>query len=177
MNSEEEIKANSFLFENHELFTPLQRYESCLKWYIKKACFYKNMYHVLALISAILPILAAALNNMDFGEANRVIALGRFTIQSEEYIEWGKLGFTILSIGASISTIIMTTLRVQDKWTKYRSAAEELKRMGSLYLAGKVKLTNHDKEFLCALEEYMKQENLEWMKSNLSEDEKTIVEE
>lgn len=170
--SKEEINDNRFLFDIDNGFTPTKRFESCLIWYIKKACFYKTLYHVLAIISAVLPILAAALHNVDLKTVNFVINLGVIKF-SGECIEWGKWGFTILSIIASVSTIIMTTFRVQDKWTKYRSAAEELKRMGSLYLSGKTKLTNRDREFLISLEEYMKQENLEWMKSNKTEDDKS----
>lgn len=169
--AKKEINESNFFFSREE-YTVDERFSSSLKWYIRNACFYRTLYYTLAVISAVFPILAAALNNIDVNTAEKVLVFGAFNIQMGDHIGWIKIAFSVLSIAASIATIIMTTFRVQDKWTKYRCAAEELKRMRSLHLMETQKLDSASREFLKNLEAYMQQENLEWRKSNLSEDKK-----
>lgn len=150
--SRQEIKENEFLFCS-DTFSADQRFESCLKWYIRKACFYKLVFYIFTFTGAICPIVVAALNNVTL---------------DAKYMKYMQLALTVLSVAASVSAIILATVRAQEKWTRYRSAAENLKRERSLYLERK-KLGKEDseEEFVNNIEEYMKQENQEWRQNNV----------
>lgn len=154
-----EMEENTYLLDKSK-FSIDERFGTCLKWYIKKACFYRSIYYTFAMISTVCPIIVTALNSV------------QVTVEDFNTI---RTILIVLSMLASISTITMTTFRVQDKWTKYRMAAEALKRKRSLFLGKDIYDDNSEAYlFLKELEEYMARENLEWRKDNTAvEDERT----
>lgn len=147
MCGRKEINDNQYLIKEEE-FSVNKRYEACLNWYIKQACCYRLVYYVFTLLGAMCPILVAALSNISF---------------SAEHEQTAKIILTVLSVFASFSAIILSTFRAQEKWLRYRSAAEVLKRERSLFLEGK-KGSVEELEFLEVIEKYMEQENIDWMK-------------
>ncbi len=147
MRAKKEIQDNEYLFHEKD-FDVNKRFEMCLKWYICQAHNYRTIYYVFTLLGAICPILVAALSNISF---------------SSENVQVVKITLTILSISASISAIVLSTFRAQEKWMRYRSVAELLKRERSLFLEGKKKNSDcNDLKFLELIEKYMEQENIDW---------------
>lgn len=148
-----EIRENEYLICDD--ISPIsKRFGYCLKWYIKNACYYKNMYYILTLISTICPIVVAVLNGLTFEEG------------MEAYIKYAVI---VLSAAASISVAVLTIYRAQEKWTRYRAAAEDLKRERVIYLNEKILRKDDpdlDREFLSKIEDYIAKENQDWKDSN-----------
>ena len=151
-----EIEENKFLFDDNNRIVD-KRFESCCKWFIRKACRYKRIYMSMTLLGGLCPIISAVLTGIDFGI---------------KCVCFGKIILITLSIATSVSVLILNVTRAQDKWTKYRVSSEFLKRERTFYLLGK---ENHqdsmhewDEQFLKNIEEYMVQENKDWEKANSS---------
>lgn len=149
-----EIRENDYLFcEGDEVLD--KRFEVCLKWYIRKACQYRNSYYFCTIISGIFPLLVTAVNGFNNGTV------------------YMKVLAVILSTGASASVVVLTTYRPQEKWMRYRMAAEFLKRERVKYLHAKQRKEcdedQLDAEFLQIMEEYMEGENLDWQKVRLKD--------
>lgn len=86
--SQKEIAENEYLF-SCDTFSVDQCFESCLKWYIKNAHFYRTIFYIFTLTGAICPIVVTALN----------------TFQADtKYAGYIQLALSILSIAASAST-------------------------------------------------------------------------
>lgn len=149
-----EIQENDYLFCGGDALLD-KRFKTCLKWYIRKACQYRSGYYLCTLVSGIFPFVVAAVNSFN----NSSIYMRVLTV--------------VLSTGASISVVVLTTYRLQEKWLRYRMAAEFLKRERVKYLYAKRKDDgDHDKldaEFLQTMEQYMEGENVDWQNASLKD--------
>lgn len=159
-SAKREIEDNEFLFtkENQQNSGGRivdKRFESCCKWYIRNACKYKRIYVIMTFIGSVCPIIAAALNGIDFGT---------------KCAAFGKAILIALSLAASISVFVLNVTRAQEKWTNYRVSSEFLKRERTFYLHGKNAhkddMDAWDEAFLRNIEEYMAQENKSWAAGN-----------
>lgn len=153
--SKKEIRENEYLLHGEESLLD-KRFAACLIWYIRNACKYRAGYYICTLASVIFPIVVATLNS--------------FFCENPADMR----GLTAaLSTVASIAVVILTTFRFQEKWTKYRSAAEFLKRARMKYLLAKGGTdsvdSKIDEEFLQTIEKYMEAENEDWQRANLSD--------
>lgn len=149
-----EIRQNEYLFEQENPSILDKRFEVCLDWYIKNACFYKTLFYVMTILSGICPIISVGLNNMMFSDINA------------NCIQWRAF---ILSIAAGGSVTILSMSRAQDKWTRYRISAEFLKRMRTEYLCEKEAGAGKDldRKYLKIIEDFMADENDQWRMKNL----------
>lgn len=152
-----EIQDNHFLFEAKYMNNAQQlisdRANSCLRWYIQKACLYKWIFYLGSLTTLCCPLVASVIVGISTVEGTDSIIMQVITI--------------ILGVISSIAAGILALFHAQDKWTRYRSASEFLKREIMLYKAGANEHSSKDAhiEFLKTIEEYMKAENIEWNKS------------
>ena len=149
-----EIQENDYLFCGGDTLLD-KRFKTCLKWYIRKACQYRSGYYFCTLVSGIFPFVVAAVNSFNNNSIYmRVLAV-------------------VLSTGASISVVVLTTYRLQEKWMRYRMAAEFLKRERIKYLHARQRDNcDHDKldaEFLQTIEQYMEEENADWQSARLKD--------
>lgn len=150
--SKKEMQENEYLIREGDSLLD-KRFETCLKWYIRKACKYKNGYYFCTLVSGIFPFIVAAVNSFnDNSTCMRIMV-------------------AILSTCASIAVVVLTTYRFQEKWMRYRMAAEFLKRERVRYLYAKEKKDcdqdKLDAEFLQTMEQYMEGENADWKNASL----------
>lgn len=153
-SAQKEINDNDYLFQDQQTVAD-KRFVVCCQWYIRKAGFYKRLHLILTWISGICPIIAAALNGIDAkGAAAEIL----------------KAFLIILSLATSISVLILSTTRAQEKWTRYRMAGEFLKRQRTKHLKERERqpqdMSQCDERFLQAIEEYMAEENKAWETSN-----------
>lgn len=152
-----EIKENEYLFQNENPSILDQRFESCLIWYIKNACFYKRVFYISMILSGICPTISVALNNLLFQNC----------IQFN--IEWIVF---LASITAGVSITVLNLSRAQDKWTRYRISAEFLKRQRTEYLVQKQLLNGDcselDLKYLKIIEDFMFNENDQWRMENMN---------
>lgn len=153
--SKREIRENEYLLRTGDSLVD-KRFATCLTWYIRKACRYRIGFYFCTLVSGIFPFIVAALNSC--------------VNESSVYIRWGAVA---LSTGASIAVVVLTTFRFQEKWTKYRMAAEFLKRERVKFLLSKERAGNEidqlDEEFLQTIEKYMESETADWQSANLKD--------
>lgn len=157
MTAKKELNQNKFLMGGESILDLW--FSVCLKWYIRKACFYKRLYYTMTLTSIISPILSASLASMNVSGSEG---------------SWIKYIPGVLALAASISVAILTTLRAQEKWGRYRMVAEQMKKSRMRYLQElESDKTNEEikKRFLNEIEQLMKEENLEWMKLNQADEE------
>lgn len=159
-SGKKEIQENEYLFCGGEFLLD-KRFKTCMKWYIRKACRYRFGYYFCTLVSGVFPLLVAAVNSF----CNSSIFM--------------KILAVALSTSASISVVVLTTYRFQEKWTRYRMAAEFLKRERVKYLYAKQKDDcDHDAldlEFLHMMEQYMEEENADWQNARLKDIDETEV--
>lgn len=154
---EKEWEAISFLFKNDIDSTDVldKRFEYCLKWYISHACKLKFVFYCTTFSGAVCPLLAAIINTM--------------FPQHDKGLIW-LLG--IISAFSGISVIILNATRAQEKWTRYREAAEFLKRQRTDFQYKRGSLSNQDdiydlgKKYLNIIENYMEEENDKWKINN-----------
>lgn len=85
----------------------------CLNWYSKKANKYKIYYYIFSIINVAVPLISSIL------------------ITQFENME---LYVAILSAITSFSASLLSLLKIHEKWTNYRTAAEYLKRQFVLYI-------------------------------------------
>ncbi len=115
---------------------------NCLEWYIRKAIFYKRIFYLLSMVNLLLPLLSTAI------------------------MAWKKdsdIGI-ILSACTSLSASLLALFNARDKWTSYRTAAENIKRQYALYCA---KVEPFDDEnahsrYIMLLEQYMTEVHTHW---------------
>lgn len=123
---------------------------SCLKWYIHKACSYRLLFYICSMVTLCAPLTSS-------------IIVGCNTLKNEFSC---ALQIITICLGAisSAATGILALFHAQEKWTRYRSASEYLKRELVLYKAGVDKYSedNAHQLFLKNIEEYMMNENMEW---------------
>ena len=118
------------------------RTQNCLEWYVRKAIYYKYMFYILSIINLALPLLSALI--IVFNEKSNMGA--------------------ILAAIASLSASLLALYNARDKWTNYRTAAENIKKQYSLYCG---KVAPYDDEnahtrYLLMLEQYMSEVHLQW---------------
>lgn len=83
----------------------------CVEWYARKAVKYKNIFLFLSIVNVAAPQISA------------IFALqGKCSVAS-----------AILASIVSFSTALLALLNVKERWTAYRSAAENIKRQYTLY--------------------------------------------
>lgn len=143
-----ELKTNAYLFDTDD--SPVtRRFQTCLEWYIRKACFYKRLYYILMSAIGICPLVVAALSGLSSSGYAQV-----------------QIVVIVLSLVASVSAFLVNMLRAQEKWTEYRVSAEYLKRERSRFLNEVLRDgANAEKiqsDFLQKIEAYMADENREW---------------
>lgn len=155
-----EIKENEYLFQDEHPSVLDKRFRVCLNWYIRKACHYKNISYLTMLANALCPLLSVWMGNTLFG------GLGDL---------WPKYIASLFMIIASISASILTITGAQNKWIRYRNAAEFLKSQRTRYLCEKQFCErNHadiDKKYLNIIEEFMADINKQWMEENFRSNE------
>ena len=83
---------------------------------------------------------------------------------------WPQYIASLLMIIASFSASILSVTGAQNKWTRYRNAAEFLKSQRTRYLCEKQfcdsKHADLDKKYLDIIEEFMADINKQWMEEN-----------
>lgn len=130
---------------------------SCLKWYIHKACSYRCMFYSGSVIALCAPLLSSLLVSFNSSDTCSCSILSFLTV--------------FLGVASSIATGILALFHAQEKWTRYRSASEYLKRELVLYKAGVGKYSKNDAQtlFLETIEEYMVNEHMEWRDNQKSD--------
>lgn len=83
----------------------------CVEWYTKKAVEYKYIFLILSIVNVAVPQISA------------IIALQGMC----------NLASAIMASIVSFSTALLALLNVKERWTAYRSAAENIKRQYTLY--------------------------------------------
>lgn len=154
-----EWEAISFLFGNNKMGIEVldERFEYCLKWYISHACKLKFIFYCTTFSGAVCPLLAAIINTVSPHIHNNGLI-------------W-PLG--IISAFSGISVIILNATRAQEKWTRYRDAAEFLKRQRTDFqyergnLSAEDDIYNLGKKYLNIIENYMEEENNKWKINNV----------
>lgn len=130
---------------------------SCLKWYIHKACSYRFLFYFCSVIALCAPLISS-------------IIVGFNTLVDNSYV---VLQIITICLGAisSAATSILALFHAQEKWTRYRSASEYLKRELVLYKAGVDKYSEGNAQllFLETIEEYMVNEHMEWRDNQKSD--------
>lgn len=152
--SKKEIEESSFLIDAKPMGNPQEfineRAASCLRWYIRKACYYRGMFYTCSLITLLAPLISSVIVGFNSLLGHTSVIIQIITI--------------ILGVVSSAATGVLALFHAQEKWTRYRSASEYLKREFALYKAGADKYDQRDAHilFLKNIEEYMMNENLEW---------------
>ena len=152
----DELEENKYLFDKEDSIID-QRFKICLKWYIHKACGYKMLFCIHTLISGSCPLITVAVTN--------VMADNNMTIS--------KIIVSALSVIAGVSVVTVNMLRPKEKWTKYRTTAEFLKRARAQYLLTSEQTEDENEKrklrqkFLEEIEALMEEENREWEKRNI----------
>ena len=115
------------------------------------------LFCIITLISGSCPLITVAVTN--------VMADNNMTIS--------KIIVSALSVIAGVSVVAVNMLRPKEKWTKYRTTAEFLKRARAQYLLSSEQ-TEDEKDkrrlrqkFLEKIETLMEEENKEWEKRNI----------
>lgn len=123
---------------------------SCLKWYIHKACSYRFLFYFCSMIALCAPLISSVIVGLS----------------SSKSCSWSMPSIVTAALGvaSSIATGILALFHAQEKWTRYRSASEYLKRELVLYKAGVGKYSEDNAQtlFLETIEEYMVNEHMEW---------------
>ena len=115
----------------------------CVEWYTKEAIKYKNVFLFLSIVNVAVPQISA------------IIALkGKCNVVS-----------AILASLVSFSTALLALLNVKERWTTYRSAAENIKRQYTLYCIQAPPYQGEEahRRYLQMLEEGMAEEHGRWL--------------
>lgn len=94
-----------------------KRFLQSLIWYIKKAKFFKRFFYFFSVLSIIIPIAVALLN--------------QFVSLTDD----SKIIVSILSSLTAVISSLLTLFKLQEKWIQYRCAAEALQSELSLLIA------------------------------------------
>lgn len=151
-----EKKENQYLFDQDETILD-HRFIACLKWYIRKANFYRFIYYITTFLSGVGPLVSVALNNLLFETTKH---------------DWRFLLF-LASVVTGMSVLILNMTRAQEKWTNYRTVAEFLKRERTKCLMEKSyhpeKIEEIEYRYAEVIERYMLDENIRWENSNMQD--------
>lgn len=115
------------------------------------------LFCILTLISGSCPLITVAVTNV-MADNNMIIP---------------KIMVSALSVIAGVSAVTVNMLSPREKWTKYRTTAEFLKRARTQYLLfSEQKADENEKrklrrKFLEEIEALMEEENREWEKRNI----------
>lgn len=115
----------------------------CVEWYTRKAVTYKNIFLFLSIVNVAAPQISA------------IFALqGKCSVAS-----------AILASIVSFSTALLALLNVKERWTAYRSAAENIKRQYTLYCIQAPPYQGEEAHrlYLQMLEEGMAEEHGRWI--------------
>lgn len=115
----------------------------CVEWYTRKAVKYKNIFLFLSIVNVAVPQISA------------IFALqGKCSVVS-----------AILASLVSFSTALLALLNVKERWTAYRSAAENIKRQYTLYCIQAPPYQGEEAHrlYLQMLEEGMAEEHGRWI--------------
>lgn len=119
-----------------------ERTLDCLKWYSRKAVFYKRFFFILSIINIAAPLISA------------------YIVTRQEYSLIGA----VLSSLTTLSASMLALFNVRDKWVTYRSASEYLKSQYTLYCAKSSPYNNTDADivYLNNIEVYMTTVHAHW---------------
>lgn len=120
------------------------RIKSTGEWYIKKALFYKRLFHAFSIISIVAPALATALTGMNDGS------------------DAMKVSIIICTSITSVVTSFLAFSKCRDKWTLYRTTIEFIKRELSLYWGGNCG-DEMLKDLVTRLEDIIASEQKDWI--------------
>uniref|UniRef100_UPI0040565F65 DUF4231 domain-containing protein n=1 Tax=Agathobacter sp. TaxID=2021311 RepID=UPI0040565F65 len=123
----------------------------CLNWYSKKANWYKFLYHLFSIINVAVPLISSILIT---------------------HFDGMELYVAILSAITSFSASLLSLLKVHEKWTNYRTAAEYLKKQYMLYITKTEpydKLATRDSLYLSDIEKFMNDIHSKWYELQNSE--------
>lgn len=119
-----------------------RRTRNCLEWYMRKAIFYKYLFYILSVINISLPLASSA-----------IMAL----------YERSDIGIILASI-TSLSAALLALFNARERWTTYRTAAENIKGQYSLYCGrvGPYEFVDCHSQYLSRLEQYMTDVHTHW---------------
>lgn len=119
------------------------RTEYCLEWYTRKAVKYKLLFISLSIVNIAIPQISAIL-----------------VLKTE-----CALASAIFSSIVSFSAALLALLDVKERWTRYRAAAEHIKKEYALYCIQVSPYEGSDAHvvYMRLLEQYMAVEQQDWV--------------
>lgn len=119
------------------------RTQYCLEWYTRKAIKYKYIFLILSIVNIAIPQISTI-----------VIIEGECILAS-----------AVMSAIVSFSAALLALLNVRERWTAYRSAAENIKRQYTLYCLQTSPYQGEEAHlrYLQVLEQGMAEEHKHWV--------------
>lgn len=140
-----------------------------LKWYSKKSTRCKLLYYFCASISIIIPALITLITSCT-------------TMESTEFIYFldYKCVISLLSTIATIVAGILALTRWQEGWIRYRTTIEIIKSSLTVYLVERESpqedIKKMDEKFIKEIEEIVKNENMEWLRTRKNQKQENVAE-
>lgn len=124
----------------------IERTLDCMRWYSRKAVFYKRFFFILSTINIASPLIST------------------YIISTLELAIAGAVFSALVTFSASM----LALFNVNDKWITYRSASEYLKSQYTLYCAKSPPYNNSDADviYLNNIETYMTTVHAHWCDSH-----------
>lgn len=120
------------------------RIQGCMEWYLKKAVYYRRIFYILSIMTIAMPLLTTMTNSLE-GISDAV---------AKNMVS----GFSMM---AALAASALCLFKCQEKWTLYRTTLERMKKILSLYCAGK--FGDDGVNYLISeLEECMDAEHSKW---------------
>lgn len=124
----------------------IERTLDCMRWYSRKAIFYKRFFFILSTINIAAPLIST------------------YIISTQKQ----PIAGAILSALAAFSASMLALFNVNDKWVTYRSASENLKSQYTLYCAKSPPYDKADAHiiYINNIETYMTTVHAHWCASH-----------
>lgn len=119
------------------------RTQYCIEWYTRNAVKYKCLFFILSIVNIAIP------------QISTLVMLGG----------GGAIFSATMSSIVSFSAALLALLNVRDRWTSYRSAAENIKREYTLYCSRTAPYQGDEAHllYLQTLEQSMAEEHRHWI--------------